>query len=65
MPRELFKGHNRIIYRIVSDERIDVVAIIHASRRMPQGLCAIDSFRIKDVRNRVILYASFFIHNHD
>lgn len=36
--RELFEDPYRIVYRIVDPERIDVVAVIHAARRMPRGL---------------------------
>jgi len=36
--RELFEHPYRIIYRIVSEEQIDVVAVVHAARRMPRGL---------------------------
>ena len=35
--RELFEDPYRIVYRIVGG-RIDVVAVVHASRRLPRGL---------------------------
>jgi plasmid stabilization system protein ParE len=35
--RELFEDPYRIVYRLV-EGRIDVVAVVHASRRMPRGL---------------------------
>ncbi len=35
--RELFEDPYRIVYR-VSEDRVDVVAIVHTSRRMPRGL---------------------------
>jgi plasmid stabilization system protein ParE len=35
--RELFEHPYRIIYRVLED-RIDVVAVIHSSRRLPRGL---------------------------
>jgi toxin ParE1/3/4 len=35
--REVFEHPYRIIYRIL-DEQIDVVAVVHASRRLPRGL---------------------------
>ncbi len=36
--RELLETPYRIVYRIVDDQRIDVVAVVHAARRMPSGL---------------------------
>ncbi len=35
--RELFEDPFRIVYRI-GDDQIDIVAIVHASRRLPRGL---------------------------
>lgn len=35
--RELFEHPYRIVYRVYPD-RVDVVAVVHASRRMPRGL---------------------------
>ena len=35
--RELFEDPYRIIYRIV-DPQIDIIAVIHAARRLPRGL---------------------------
>jgi len=35
--RELFENPYRIIYRI-TDQQIDIVADVHARRRLPQGL---------------------------
>ena len=35
--RELYEHPYRIVYR-VEDERVDVVAVVHSSRRMPRGL---------------------------
>ena len=35
--RELFEHPYRIIYRVLEDQ-IDVVAVVHAARRMPRGL---------------------------
>ncbi len=34
--RELFESPYRIIYRIM-DDQIDIVAVIHAARRLPRG----------------------------
>lgn len=34
--REVFEDPYRIIYRIVDDEQIDVVAVVHAARRLPR-----------------------------
>ncbi len=36
--RELFEHPYRIVYRLVSDDRADVVAVVHAARLMPRGL---------------------------
>lgn len=36
--RELFEHPHRIVYRVVADDRVDVVAVVHASRRMPRRL---------------------------
>lgn len=36
--RELFEDPYRIVYRVVDDERIDVVAVVHSARRVPRGL---------------------------
>jgi toxin ParE1/3/4 len=35
--RELYENPYRIVYRIL-DQQIDVVAVVHAARRMPRGL---------------------------
>jgi plasmid stabilization system protein ParE len=35
--RELFEHPYRIVYRVLTDQ-LDVVAIVHAARRMPRGL---------------------------
>jgi toxin ParE1/3/4 len=35
--RELFEDPYRIVYRVF-DERVDVVAVVHAARRMPRSL---------------------------
>ena len=35
--RELFETPYRIVYRVYED-RVDVVAVVHAARRMPRGL---------------------------
>ena len=35
--RELFEAPYRIIYRI-TDQQIDIVAVVHARRRLPRGL---------------------------
>jgi plasmid stabilization system protein ParE len=35
--RELFENPYRIVYRI-ADQQIDVVAVVHAARRLPRGL---------------------------
>jgi toxin ParE1/3/4 len=35
--RELLEGQYRIVYRVYED-RLDVVAVVHGARRMPQGL---------------------------
>lgn len=35
--RELFEDPYRIVYRIHGDQ-IDIVAVVHAARRMPRGL---------------------------
>ena len=37
--RELFENPYRIVYRI-ADQQIDVVAVVHAARRLPRGLGA-------------------------
>ena len=36
--RELFESPYRIIYRIVADQQIDVVAVVHGARRLPRSL---------------------------
>jgi len=36
--RELFEHPYRIVYRLVDEQRLDVVAVVHSSRRMPRGL---------------------------
>ncbi len=36
--RELFIDPYRVVYRIVDERRLDVVGVVHASRRMPRGL---------------------------
>jgi toxin ParE1/3/4 len=36
--RELLQHPYRIVYRLVNDSRLDVVAVVHAARRMPRGL---------------------------
>lgn len=35
--RELLEGSYRIIYRVL-EHQIDVVAVVHAARRLPSGL---------------------------
>ena len=35
--RELFEYPYRIVYRIL-DEQVDIVAVVHAARRLPRGL---------------------------
>jgi plasmid stabilization system protein ParE len=35
--RELFEDPYRIVYRVLA-EQIDIVAIVHAARRLPRGL---------------------------
>jgi plasmid stabilization system protein ParE len=35
--RELFQSPYRIIDRIVAEQRIDVVAVVHGARRLPHG----------------------------
>lgn len=35
--REVFEHPYRIIYR-VREEQVDIVAVVHASRRLPRGL---------------------------
>jgi toxin ParE1/3/4 len=35
--RELFEDPDRIVYRVLA-EQIDIVAIVHAARRLPRGL---------------------------
>lgn len=35
--RELFEDPYRIVYRIV-EQQIDIVAVVHAARRLPRGL---------------------------
>jgi len=35
--RELFESPYRIIYRVL-EHQVDVVAVIHAARRLPRGL---------------------------
>lgn len=35
--REVFEHPYRLVYRVYPD-RVDVVAVVHASRRMPRGL---------------------------
>lgn len=35
--RELFEDPYRLVYRILED-RIDILAVVHAARRMPRGL---------------------------
>lgn len=35
--RELFEGPYRIIYRVL-DQQVDIVAVVHAARRLPRGL---------------------------
>ncbi len=35
--RELLEGPYRIVYRVYED-RVDVAAVVHGSRRMPRGL---------------------------
>ena len=34
MIREVFEGNYRIIYRIVNDERVDVLTVVHAAREL-------------------------------
>ena len=36
--RELLEGSYRIVYRIIDEGRIDIVAVIHAAQRLPKGL---------------------------
>lgn len=35
--RELFEDPYRIVYRVL-EQQIDIVAVVHAARRMPRGL---------------------------
>lgn len=35
--RELFEDPYRILYRVL-DDRVDVVAVVHAARRLPRGM---------------------------
>jgi toxin ParE1/3/4 len=35
--RELFEDPYRIVYQVL-DQQIDVVAVVHAARRLPRGL---------------------------
>ena len=35
--RELFEHPYRIVYRVL-DKQVDIVAVVHAARRMPRGL---------------------------
>jgi plasmid stabilization system protein ParE len=35
--RELFEDPYRIIYRVL-EQQVDVVAVVHAARRLPRGL---------------------------
>ncbi len=35
--RELFEDPYRVVYR-VGEDRVDILAIVHAARRMPRGL---------------------------
>ncbi len=35
--RELFENPYRIIYKIL-DQRVDILAVVHAARRLPQNL---------------------------
>jgi toxin ParE1/3/4 len=35
--RELFESPYRIIYRVL-DHQVDVIAVVHAARRLPRGL---------------------------
>jgi plasmid stabilization system protein ParE len=35
--RELFESPYRIVYRVYED-RVDVLAVVHGARQMPQGL---------------------------
>ncbi len=35
--RELFEDPYRIVYRL-DDEKVNVVAVVHAARRLPRGL---------------------------
>jgi toxin ParE1/3/4 len=35
--REVFEHSYRIIYRVL-EQQIDIVAVVHASRRLPRGL---------------------------
>ncbi len=34
--RELFEDPYRIIYRVL-DQQVDIIAVVHASRRLPRG----------------------------
>jgi plasmid stabilization system protein ParE len=37
--REVFESPYRIIYRVLeSRQQVDVIAVVHASRRLPRGL---------------------------
>jgi toxin ParE1/3/4 len=36
--RELIDNPYRLVYRIVDEVRVDVVAVVHGARRMPLGL---------------------------
>lgn len=33
--RELFESPFRIIYRIIDEEQVDIIAVVHAARRLP------------------------------
>ncbi len=36
--RELLEHPYRIVYRVVDDTQIDIVAVVHSARQMPRGL---------------------------
>ena len=36
--RELLKHPYQIVYRLVDDIQIDIVAVVHSARQMPRGL---------------------------
>jgi plasmid stabilization system protein ParE len=36
--RELLEHPYRIVYRLVDESRLDVVAVVHGARRLPSGL---------------------------